>query len=55
LALRRLGELYEQRGERQKAIDYYNEFAELWEDADAELQPLVDDVRQRIARLIGER
>jgi tetratricopeptide (TPR) repeat protein len=52
---KRLGELYEARGDREKAVEYYNEFVDLWEDADAELQPLVEDVRGRIARLIGER
>jgi tetratricopeptide (TPR) repeat protein len=52
---KRLGELYEERGNREKAVEYYNEFVDLWAGADAELQPLVEDVRGRIARLIGER
>jgi tetratricopeptide (TPR) repeat protein len=51
---KRLGELYEQRGERQKAVEYYDRFVDLWEEADPELQPQVEDVRQRIARLIAE-
>ena len=50
----RLGELYEQRGERGKALEYYSEFVELWKDADPELQPLVEDARARIARLVRE-
>jgi tetratricopeptide (TPR) repeat protein len=54
-AYRRLGELYEERGERDKGIQYYNNFVELWKDADEELRPQVSDVRNRIARLIGER
>ena len=49
-----LGELYEERGDRENAIHYYNEFVELWKHADPELQPRVRDVRSRIARLIGE-
>jgi tetratricopeptide (TPR) repeat protein len=53
--LKRLGELYEERGDREQAIHYYNEFVELWQDADEELQPQVRDVRQRIARLVGEK
>ncbi|UCG87981.1 MAG: tetratricopeptide repeat protein, partial [Gemmatimonadota bacterium] len=51
---RRLGELYEERGDREKAVEYYARFVELWKDADPELQPLVEDVRRRIARLVGE-
>jgi tetratricopeptide (TPR) repeat protein len=50
----RLGELYEERGEREKAVDYYDRFVELWQDADEELQPQVRDVRERLARLVGE-
>ncbi len=52
---KRLGELYEERGNRDKAVEFYSEFVDLWEGADAELQPLVEDVRGRIARLISER
>jgi tetratricopeptide (TPR) repeat protein len=51
---KRLGELYEERGEREKAIEYYNNFVELWQNADEELQGQVRDVRGRIARLISE-
>jgi tetratricopeptide (TPR) repeat protein len=51
---RRLGELYEARDDRAKAIEYYNLFVELWDEADAELQDQVRDVRGRIARLIAE-
>ena len=54
-AYQRLGELYEERGNRDKAVEYYNRFVELWENADDELQPQVRDVRRRIARLVGER
>jgi tetratricopeptide (TPR) repeat protein len=51
---RRLGELYEERGERDRAVDYYNRLVELWAEGDAEFQPAVRDVRARIARLVGE-
>jgi tetratricopeptide (TPR) repeat protein len=51
---RRLGELYEERGERDKAVDYYGRLVELWAGADAEFQPVVQDVQERIARLVGE-
>jgi tetratricopeptide (TPR) repeat protein len=50
----RLGELYEELGEPEKAIEYYSKFVELWRDADPELQDQVEDVRGRIARLVGE-
>ena len=52
---KRLGELYEGRGDTDKAIDYYSRFADLWQEADPELQPVVKEVRARIARLVGER
>ncbi len=51
---KRLGELYEERGDAVQAVDYYNRFVDLWENADQELQPVVRDVRARIARLVGE-
>ena len=54
LAFRRIGEIYESRGDTDKAVQYYNEVVELWQDADPELQPQVADVRQRIGRLVGE-
>jgi tetratricopeptide (TPR) repeat protein len=53
-SLRRLGELYEGKGDRAKATQYYNRFVELWRDADPELQPAVREVRQRLARLAQE-
>ncbi|NNE34449.1 MAG: protein kinase [Rhodothermales bacterium] len=48
---RKLGELYEARGETDKALEYYVKLAELWKDADAELQPIVDEVLRRIDQL----
>jgi len=47
----RLGELYEGKGEFDKALTHYQAFVELWKDADPELQPRVRDVRGRIERL----
>ena len=54
-AYRRLGEIYEARGDNDKAVEYYDKFVDLWNDADAELQLQVKDVRERIAKLVGER
>ncbi len=53
-AYRRLGEIYEARGDGEKAVEYYNALVELWEQADPDLQPVVTDLRDRIARLVGE-
>jgi tetratricopeptide (TPR) repeat protein len=49
--LQRLGEMYEAKGNFDKALTHYQAFVDLWKDADAELQPRVRDVRGRIERL----
>ena len=54
-ALRRAGELSEQKGDRGKAREYYNQFLELWQTADADLQPVVREVRGRLAALGTDR
>jgi serine/threonine-protein kinase len=51
---KRLGELYEAKGDRKRAAGYYERFVELWKDADAELQPGVKEVRGRLAKLAQE-
>jgi tetratricopeptide (TPR) repeat protein len=48
---KRLGELYEAKGDRAKAIEHLTRFVKLWRRADPELQPAVRDAQQRIARL----
>jgi tetratricopeptide (TPR) repeat protein/TolB-like protein len=53
-AYKRLGELYEQKGNRTKALQYYGMFVELWRNADPDLQPVVREVKQRMAQLAGE-
>ncbi|HTS87742.1 MAG TPA: hypothetical protein VMG41_04555, partial [Gemmatimonadales bacterium] len=53
-AYRRLGELYDDKGDRQKALDYYGRFVDLWKDADLALQPQVKVVKERMAKLSGE-
>jgi tetratricopeptide (TPR) repeat protein len=55
LTFRRLGELHEARGDTEDAVEFYGQLIELWEDADPVLQPIVTDVRGRLARLVGER
>ena len=53
-AYQRLGELYEAKGDRAKARDYYAKLLELWKTADPELQPIVKDTKERVARLSAE-
>jgi eukaryotic-like serine/threonine-protein kinase len=48
---KRLGELYEARGDKARAAAYYQKFVTLWANADPDLQPKVNEVRQRLARL----
>ncbi len=50
-APRRLGELYEAKGDLANAIKNYEAFVKLWKNADAELQPQVAEIRTRITRL----
>ena len=52
---RKLGEMYEARGDRAKALEYYGDFVQLWRDADAVLQPQVKEARARMAALAGEK
>ncbi len=54
-SLRRLGELYEERGDRAQALEYYGRFVELWRNADPVLQPQVREVKARMAKLAGEK
>ena len=51
LILKRLGELYEQKGDRATAAGYYHQFVDLWKNADPDLQPKVAEVKQRLAHL----
>ena len=50
----RLGDIYERKGERQKAIDSYSKFVRLWSACDPRLTPAVEDARARLARLTAE-
>jgi len=48
---KRLGELWEAKGDRAKAAAYYSKFVTLWKNADPDMQPRVAEVRKRLARL----
>ncbi len=53
-AYKRLGELYEGKGDRANAASYYSKFVDLWSGADPDLQPRVRDVRARLVRLTNQ-
>jgi tetratricopeptide (TPR) repeat protein len=48
---RRLGEMYEAKGDRVKAVEHYRKVIEQWKNADPELQVIVNDLRARVRRL----
>jgi len=48
---KRLGELYEAKGDTARAESHYTSFVELWKNADAALQPKVAEVKKRLAAL----
>jgi tetratricopeptide (TPR) repeat protein len=50
----REGEIYERLGDPAEAVRHYRRFVARWRDADPQYQPLVDDVRARIARLTAD-
>jgi tetratricopeptide (TPR) repeat protein len=48
---KRLGELYEAKGDRAKAASHYARFIEYWKNADPDLQPMVAEARARLQAL----
>jgi tetratricopeptide (TPR) repeat protein len=55
LAYWRLGNLYEDQGDTERAVLYYGRLIELWEGADPELQPRVEAARRSIRALSPDR
>ncbi len=55
LAYERLGALYEDRGDREKAIRHYSRLVELWSDCDPELRPRVERAVGAIEALSPDR
>jgi tetratricopeptide (TPR) repeat protein len=47
----RLGQLYEARGDSEKAVHYHGKFVDLWKDADPDLQPRVEAARRALEAL----
>lgn len=54
-ALERLGVLYDEAGDLKNAALYYARFVELWNEADAELQPRVEAAQQRLNEIFAAR
>ena len=50
-----LGRLYDERGDWEKAAEYYAKFVELWTDADPVLQPRVEAAQRRLDEIFAER
>ncbi|HEX5818704.1 MAG TPA: BTAD domain-containing putative transcriptional regulator [Gemmatimonadales bacterium] len=50
-AARRLAGIHERLGEASRAAEQYRLFISLWDHADGELQPMVEDARARLAAL----
>jgi tetratricopeptide (TPR) repeat protein len=53
-ALSTLGELYEARGDRAKAAEYYSRYVDVLKNADPPIAVHVAEIRERLARLSGE-
>ena len=51
----RLGQLYQERGERQTAADYYGRLVSLWNAADPDMQAWVRQARAALAAIAGDR
>jgi tetratricopeptide (TPR) repeat protein len=49
--LYRLGDLHARRGDTLRAAERFEQFVQLWEHADAELQPKVQSTRRRLVQL----
>ena len=50
----RLARNYEKNGDLSKAAVYYGRIVDLWQDADPELQPIVDAARDALRRTSTE-
>ncbi|MEJ2320133.1 MAG: tetratricopeptide repeat protein [Gemmatimonadales bacterium] len=53
--LERLGEMYDERENWEKAAEYYARFVELWQDADPELRPRVEAAQTRLDEIFAQR
>lgn len=53
--LERMAELYDQQGDLDRAAAYYSRLADLWAEADPELQPRVERARARAEEIVRDR
>ena len=53
--LERLGQLYDEMGDLERAAGYYGLFVDLWAEADPDLQPRVTAARNRMEEIARER
>jgi tetratricopeptide (TPR) repeat protein len=51
----RLGELYDEQGDWEKAAEHYARFVELWSEADSDLQPRVQAAQRRLDEIFASR
>jgi tetratricopeptide (TPR) repeat protein len=51
----RRARIYERRGELGRAREHYERFLELWENADVEFRPMVDEAREWVEGFVEER
>ena len=49
-----LGDLYEARGDRAKAAEYYRRYIDVFKNPDPQIARQVDAVRQKLAKVTGE-
>jgi tetratricopeptide (TPR) repeat protein len=55
IAYLRLGEIYDRKGDRERAADWYRKFVDLWSGADPELQPQVEAAERGLAAIAPNR
>jgi tetratricopeptide (TPR) repeat protein len=51
---KRLGELYDAKGDTANAVKHYAAFTDQWKNADPELQPVVQTVKKRLGELTSQ-
>jgi tetratricopeptide (TPR) repeat protein len=55
LTLERLAELFDEKGDLESAARYYDEFVDLWIDAEPDVQPRVQAAQQRLQEIVTAR
>ena len=55
VTLARLGQLYDEQGDWERAAEYYAKLVELWHEADPELQPRVEAAQKRLDEIFAQR